>query len=100
MTNMNFDFQCGFFKRNRPLYPVSSLVDAPSSEDHYQLATNQSSHRPLKSDVDRISSDEDEPRIQSNPVEDSPFGYIQESPMIRQPLHLNNQRTMNRAQFN
>ncbi|CAF4959948.1 unnamed protein product, partial [Rotaria socialis] len=37
--------QCGFFKRYRPQYPISTLVDPPLTEGHYYLASSPKSRQ-------------------------------------------------------
>ncbi|CAF0820421.1 unnamed protein product [Adineta steineri] len=57
---------CGFFKRNRPQYPVSARDDIHSHEDQFHLS---SSYKPGKiafqPDSDETSSDDNEIMIQN-----------------------------------
>ncbi|UJR25279.1 hypothetical protein I4U23_006631 [Adineta vaga] len=73
---------CGFFKRHRPLYPVSTLVDTSSPDCHYHLSSTSppSGRHPMTGDGEDISSDlDDNQMIIQNPVESLPIVIPQHS---------------------
>ncbi|CAF0804638.1 unnamed protein product [Adineta steineri] len=67
---------CGFFKRHRPLYPVSTLIDPLSRESHYHLSSSspQSGQHQLNGDTEDITSDIDDNQMMiHNPVDSLPI---------------------------
>ncbi|CAF0853948.1 unnamed protein product [Rotaria sp. Silwood1] len=73
---------CGFFKRNRPQYPVSAQDDSPTGENHYHLSSSKQFRRhPLQVDNDEISSDDndDNEMMIQNPVDSLPIVVPQHS---------------------
>jgi len=86
-----------FFKRHRPQYPISTLVDPPSSEDHYQLSISpQSGRHPLTGDIEEISSDVDDNQMMiQKPADSLPIVVPQRSShFIQQQKH-----NLKRSQF-
>ena len=60
-------FQCGFFKRNRPQYPLSTRDDSQSQEDQYHLSPSYPPGKiSFQGDSDEISSDDNEMMIQNS----------------------------------
>ncbi|CAF0953999.1 unnamed protein product [Rotaria magnacalcarata] len=73
---------CGFFKRNRPQYPVLAQDDSPSCEDQYQVSSSKIFTRhPLNADSDELSSDDndDNEMMIQNPVDSLPIVIPQNS---------------------
>ncbi|UJR23632.1 hypothetical protein I4U23_026617 [Adineta vaga] len=58
---------CGFFKRNRPQYPIAARDDSQSNEDQYQLSPSYPSGKTtFQTDSEEVSSDDNEMMIQNS----------------------------------
>ncbi|CAF0811837.1 unnamed protein product [Rotaria sp. Silwood1] len=86
---------CGFFKRYRPQYPMSTLVDPTTSEGHYCLASSpKSGPYSLNDDNEETLSDIDDNQMMiQNPVDSLPIVVPQHS------SHFIQQQQLKRSQF-
>ncbi|CAF0954156.1 unnamed protein product [Rotaria magnacalcarata] len=88
---------CGFFKRYRPQYPISTLVDPPLTEGHYYLASSpKPGQYPGHDDHEETLSDMgDNQMMIQNPVDSFPIVVPQHSSHFIQQQH----HPLKRSQF-